>query len=162
MTVSTLSSADVSQTAVQPEQSGWSSPEKFFFRVSFLFFALLLVPLDLGWYAKLFSVKTVFAFLNRLTGYKANFYTIHSESGRWGLYSFTSWGVTLLIALAGAGIWTFLVRNSKRRSYNELYYWLRVAVRYRIAILSWVIITAIRSTGKLWVFPFGMRLCLGQ
>jgi hypothetical protein len=149
MTVSTLSSPDVSQAPVPQGHPNWSSLEKFLFRVSFLFFALLLVPLELAWYAKLFSVKTVFAFLNSLTGYKSNFYTIHSESGRWGLYSFASWGVALLIALAGAGIWTFIARNSKRRSYNELYYWLRVAVRYRIAI-------GIIAFGFLKLYPMQM------
>jgi len=153
MTVSTLPPPNVTPpvAAQQPVQqnASWSTWEKFFFRVSFLFFILLLVPLEAGWYSKLFSSKTFFAFLNGLTGYRPNFYAIRSESGRWGLYSFSSWGVSLLIGLAGAAIWTFIARNSKRKSYNELYYWLRVVVRYRLAI-------GIIAFGFLKLYPMQM------
>lgn len=135
MTVSTLSSATAVQAPLSQQQHpAWSSWEKFLFRLCFLFFTLLIVPLNLAFYTKLIGVKTVFAFLNSLTGYRPNFYSIPSESGKWGLYAFASWGVAFLIALVGAALWTFIARKSKRKSYNELYYWLRVAVRYRIAI----------------------------
>lgn len=112
----------------------WTGWEKFLFRVAFIFFPLLIIPVDYTWYLKLFSVKTFFAFLNTLTGYRVNFYPLHTESGRWGIGAYSAWGVSLLIALAGAAIWTLLVRKSKRTEYNNLYYWLRVIVRYRIAI----------------------------
>ncbi|WP_183573067.1 hypothetical protein HDF18_06360 [Mucilaginibacter sp. X5P1] len=122
---------------VENEQTGslaWTGWEKFLFRVAFIFFILLVIPIDYTWYVKLISVKTFFAFLNTLTGYRTNFYVLHSESGRWGLGAYVSWGIALLAGLVGGGIWTFFSRKSKRTEYNNLYYWLRVAVRYRIAI----------------------------
>lgn len=112
----------------------WTGYEKFLFRAALIFFFLLIVPVDYTWYVKLFSVKTFFAFLNTLTGYRPNFYPLHNESGRWGIGGYSSWGIALLAGLAGAAIWTLLARKSKRTEYNNLYYWLRVVVRYRIAI----------------------------
>jgi hypothetical protein len=48
------------------------------------------------------------------------------------LADYTDWGIALLIAIAGALIWTLFDRKSK--SYNLLYYWIRVVVRYRAGI----------------------------
>lgn len=122
--------------AVDKQHSGnsWTRWEKFLFRLAFIFFLLLVIPIDYKWYVKLFSVKTFFAFLNTLTGYRTNFYALHTESGKWGIEAYISWGIALLAGLAGALIWTFFARKSKRTEYNNLYYWLRVLVRYRIAI----------------------------
>jgi len=134
MTFSAIALKDTPALALQSNNTVWTSWEKFLFRVSFIFFSLLIIPLDTSWFTRLFAVKTVFQFLNTLTGYRPNFYAVATESGRWGLGAFASWGVALLIALAGAALWTLLARKSKRTEYNALYYWLRVAVRYRIAI----------------------------
>jgi hypothetical protein len=112
----------------------WTGWEKFLFRAAFIFFLALVIPTDPVWWGKLFSVKTFFAFLNSLTGVRANFFKLDTESGRWGLGAYVSWGIALLVALAGAAIWTLIARKSKRTQYNNLYYWLRVIVRYRIAI----------------------------
>jgi len=118
------------------EYSGraWAGWEKFLFRGAFIFFIVLVVPFDYTWYVKLFQVKTFFAFLNTLTGYRTNFYVLHTESGKWGLGAYVSWGIAFLIALGGAIIWSLIAIKSKRTNYNALYYWLRVIVRYRIAI----------------------------
>jgi hypothetical protein len=48
------------------------------------------------------------------------------------LVDYTDWGIALLIAIAMALIWT--VFDRKRKSYNILYYWIRVVVRYRAGI----------------------------
>jgi hypothetical protein len=48
------------------------------------------------------------------------------------LADYTDWGIALLIGIAGALIWTLFDR--KRKSYNLLYYWIRVVVRYRAGI----------------------------
>jgi hypothetical protein len=36
----------------------WTGWEKFLFRAAFIFFLLLVIPVDYTWYVKLFSVKT--------------------------------------------------------------------------------------------------------
>jgi hypothetical protein len=48
------------------------------------------------------------------------------------LADYTDWGIALLIGIVGGVIWTLFDRKSK--SYNILYYWLRVVVRYRAGI----------------------------
>jgi len=48
------------------------------------------------------------------------------------LADYADWGVALLIGLVGGTIWSLL--DWKRKSYHELYYWIRVVVRYRAGI----------------------------
>jgi len=48
------------------------------------------------------------------------------------LADYTDWGIAFLIGIVGGLIWTLLDRKSK--SYNILYYWIRVVVRYRAGI----------------------------
>src|SRR5690606_15888011 len=86
------------------------------------------------WYQRLYAAETFYDVLSAAAGTRLNFIHIPTESGRWGAASFASWGLAALIALLVAAIWTILSRNSKRREYNVLYYWLRVIVRYRIAL----------------------------
>jgi hypothetical protein len=54
-----------------------------------------------------------------------------ARSRSW-LADYTSWGNALVIAVIIGLIWTLIDR--KRPSYNVLYYWLTVVVRYRAAI----------------------------
>ncbi len=113
----------------------WSNWQKLLFRFAFIFYVLLIVPLDWEWYKNLFSNKIIFDFLNSLMGFRGTVFTsVSSESGRWGIGSYANWGVVFLIAVAGALVWTFIARKSKRRSYNILNYWLGVLIRYRIAM----------------------------
>lgn len=112
----------------------WPFWQKFLFRAAVVFFLLLIVPITGDWYTKLFATKTVFAFLNALTGYRNNIYQIKSESGRWGFGAYAAWGACAIYALAGAIVWSLIAIKSKRRNYEQFYYWLRVIVRYRIAI----------------------------
>lgn len=53
------------------------------------------------------------------------------RSRNW-LSDYTSWGNALAIAVIAGLVWTLIDR--KRPSYNVLYYWLTVIVRYRAAI----------------------------
>ncbi|TYR34494.1 hypothetical protein FXV77_15885 [Sphingobacterium phlebotomi] len=112
----------------------WSNVEKIAFRFAFVFFILLIIPVQSEWYVRLFSAETFYNILSAISGTRLNFIHIPTESGRWGAASFASWGLATLIALLVAAIWTILSRNSKRKEYNVLYYWLGVIVRYRIAL----------------------------
>jgi len=138
------------QNLTEPNQwQVWNRWEKILFRIAFIFIFLLIIPVTTDWYSKAISSKTVFAFLNNLTGYRPNFYSLQTPSGRWGIGAYATWGVALIVALLGASIWTFIARKSKRTNYNTLYYWLRVAVRYRIAI-------GIIAFGFLKLYPMQM------
>lgn len=112
----------------------WTKGEKFLFRTAFVFFLLLIIPLDTSWYERLFHPKSFFWVLSSLTGYRPNFIQLNSESARFGIAGYASWGVALLISIIVALIWGYVFRKKEPDNYNRLYYWLRVLVRYRIAL----------------------------
>lgn len=116
--------------------AAWTKLEKIVFRFAFVFIVLMVFPLRWEWYDDLFSSSSVYAFLNTLAGgSRFNLLIqIPTESGRWGIASYASWGLTTLAALLLATIWTIIARKSAGRTYHVLYYWLRVLVRYRLAI----------------------------
>jgi hypothetical protein len=112
----------------------WTKGEKFLFRTAFVFFLLLIIPLDASWYERLFHPKSFFWILSSFTGYRPNFIQLSSESARFGIAGYASWAVAVLVSLLVAVIWTYIVRRKEPADYNRLYYWLRVLVRYRIAL----------------------------
>ena len=102
----------------------------FAFRVLFIYFFLQAVPLDWKYYQQLFSID--WSHLR----YGAIFDLAHYEP-RWssGPPAWSDWLILLGIALAGAIIWTAVEARGRRViSSDNLYYWLRVIVRYRLAI----------------------------
>lgn len=110
------------------QKNEWSQPGKFLFRVVFLYFFIQSVPVDWKFYQQLFSInwsQLHYGDIFNIAHYTPQFY----ESGQ----SYGNWIVVLLIAFAGAVAWTIFDRN-KARNYQLLYYWLRVIVRYRLAI----------------------------
>ncbi|MFD2598751.1 hypothetical protein ACFSQ3_07285 [Sphingobacterium corticis] len=112
----------------------WKPWEQVGFRFVFIFFILMVVPMDGGWYSKLFSPDSLYDFLASIAGgSRAGWISIASESGTWGFASYVSWWLTALVAAIGTAVWTILARNSSQTNYQVLYYWLRVIVRYRVA-----------------------------
>ena len=108
----------------------WKGNEKFVFRIFFLYFLFQAVPLDWKYYQQVFSID--WAHLR----YGAIFDLAHYEP-RWssGPPAWSDWLILLAIALAGAVIWTVVeARRQRTADYDRLYYWLRVIVRYRLAI----------------------------
>lgn len=105
----------------------WTRTEKFLFRIVALYFAVQIIPITPAFYKDLFSIqwsKNFYGDIFNLTHYTPQFI---SNGG------FLNWGIALLIAAAGAVLWTFLARKDKA-DYNRLYYWLRVLLRYRLAV----------------------------
>jgi hypothetical protein len=135
----------------RPGSEVWTGTEKFLFRLLFLFVILMVVPYEPDWYIKLFKSRSFFWYLSSIAGYRPNFYALQTESGRWGLGSYVSWAIAAAIALIGAAIWTLIARRAEgnRTNYNVLYYWTRVAMRYRIAI-------GLIAFGFLKVYPMQM------
>lgn len=132
----------------------WTSLQKISFRVAFVFFFLLVVPLDLdfykGWFTTNWSELHI-RDLGKLSGSSfspikirethpgatdtgsiadspLSFLKIDSESGIYGLASYINWGLAFLIALAVAGLWTVVDKKSK--NYRVLYYFISVAVSF--------------------------------
>ena len=113
----------------------WSGWEKSLFRFFFLYFFILIVPLDWKFYRELFSIHWAhlhFHDLMDLSKYQIRFFSEGSISA-WGIGSFANWGVVIFISLLGTAIWGRI--DAGRKEYTVLYYWLRVIVRYRLAFI---------------------------
>jgi len=113
----------------------WKDYEKHLFRFFFIFLIIQIVPLDWKFYHKLFSINWLhlhFHDLFELTKYQPQFFS-SDQSESWYAGTFLNWGLFALLALIGAFIWGRIDRN--RQEYTILYYWLRVAVRYRLAFV---------------------------
>ncbi len=105
----------------------WSEPEKWAFRFFTIFFIIQCLPVDGQFFRQLFSLTKhplQYNDIFNLAHYSPRFFS--------GPDSFANWGIVLLIAAAGPLIWTYFGKSSKQ--YNNLYYWVRVIVRYRLAI----------------------------
>jgi hypothetical protein len=134
-----------------PGSEIWTFTEKFLFRVLFVFVILLVVPYESNFFVRLLNSRSFFWYLSSIAGYRPNFYTLQTESGRWGLGSYVNWGIAAGIALIAAFIWTLVARKTEanRTNYNVLYYWTRVVMRYRIAV-------GLIAFGFLKVYPMQM------
>ena len=127
----------------------WKSWELQVFRFTFLFLLILIVPLDWKFYSYLFRIDwfSLHVYnLFHLSRYLPDF-TDLGEDGQWGVKGFASWGLASTIALIGTFIWAKL--EPTRQEYAVLYYWLRVIVRYRLAI-------ALLAYGFVKLFPLQM------
>jgi hypothetical protein len=134
-TIQQLEGAYSKEVRTSNKDQDWKYWEKVGFRFTFIFFILMVVPLDWEWYEKVFKPDSLYDFMGSIAGgSRSGWIEIDSESGKWGFASYTSWWLNGLIAVLGASIWTILARNSKVKQYDALYYWLRVLVRYRIAL----------------------------
>lgn len=119
-------------STARPDTSGldtsgvWSPFEKVLFRVAFIYFAIQSIPLDWKYFRRLFQINWLnltYADIFDLARYQPRFFGEQD--------TFLNWLVVLVIAIAGAVVWGN--RDKDRRDYNQLYYWLRVIVRYRLA-----------------------------
>src|SRR3954447_5900427 len=105
----------------------WKGYEKVLFRFFFIYLFIQALPLDPHYFEHLFSIELFrpsFADIFNLTRFAPNFFG--------GPATFSNWLVVAVIAFAGTVAWTLLDNESK--SYDRLYYWLRVVLRYRLAI----------------------------
>ncbi|WP_285055990.1 hypothetical protein [Pedobacter ginsengisoli] len=139
-------------------QRSWTPLEKYAFRTFFIFFFVLIVPLNTRFYTQWFTTEWSnlhIRDMGRLSGSSfspikvssdrpgANdtggipvsrqyLLTIYPESGEFGLASYINWGLAFVIGLLGAVIWTLADR--KRKSYNTLYYFLVTGISYAMVI----------------------------
>ncbi len=113
----------------------WTQNQKIAFRIAFIFFGLFAIPWDTGFYTFIYNIDYPHMNYRELTDLVAFFnpqwLNIFSEGGFFGWESYINIPLVLLIAIAGCVVWTVLDKKSKE--YNWLYYWVRVACRYRVA-----------------------------
>ena len=119
-----------------------SSNHKVLLRLLFIYFFILVVPLDWKFYRQLFSTDWAnlsFYDLFKLSTYSPQFFS---------LSGYENWAAAFIIAIAGTIAWPFIC-NNEEENYNKLYYWLRVILRYRLAI-------GIIAFGFIKLFPLQM------
>lgn len=126
-------------TAGQP--ANWKNYEKVLLRLLFLYFFIQVVPLDWKFYRDLSINWSNFSFFDlfKLTTYSPQFFS---------LTGYANWLIAFLIAGAGAIAWP-LICKTETTDYDKLYYWLRVILRYRLAI-------GIIAFGFIKLFPLQM------
>jgi hypothetical protein len=121
--------------------SAWTDYEKAALRFFFIYFVILTVPLDWKFFKQVFSINWLhphFYQLFNLSKYSPQFF---------GATGFTNWLIAASIALIGAAIWSFA--RQKDDNYDNLHYWLRVILRYRLAV-------GIIAYGLIKLFPLQM------
>src|SRR5882757_7536074 len=133
-----------------PGNTGWTEWEKTGFRIFFIFFIILLLPLDGSFFGALFSGGFRLYDLVVLTRYRPRLVPA-GLVGDGQTADLISWAIALAIAIAGGAVWTWYARNKDRdaQDYDKLYYWLRVALRYRLA-------AGIIAYGFIKLFPLQM------
>ncbi|MDQ3291785.1 MAG: DoxX family protein [Bacteroidota bacterium] len=128
-------------TIASPTKTEWKVYQKIGLRFFFIYFVLLAVPLDYKFYLQLFSIDWFhlkFYDLFQLTRYTPQFF---------GIIGLGNWAIAALIALVGTVVWSY--SRYKNLDYDKLHYWLRVILRYRLAI-------GIIGYGLIKLFPLQM------
>lgn len=117
----------------------WKGHERILFRIAFIFFIVLSLPNSVEWYKQLIQLdwtRLHYRDLYDISRFGSGITFFGNTIFGNPLQGYASWIITLLVAIAGGLVWTFIVRKRKteRKEYNILYYWLRVVVRYRAGI----------------------------
>ena len=113
----------------------WEGYEKILFRFFAIYFLLQVLPLDWKYYGNLFSINWAnlrFGDIFYIGRYTPQFISGSTSPGTWGLGTFADWALLAVIALIGTFVWT--ARDKTAQNYDRLYYWVRVILRYRLAI----------------------------
>jgi hypothetical protein len=116
------------------ENVQWKEYEKIAFRIAFIFFGILTIPFwNPEYIKKWFKINWSHLHIrdvNSLGGFGIDWVKLDSESGVWGWGSYVNWAIVLLIAIAGAAVWTPL--DKKSTHYRKLYYFITVTARFTI------------------------------
>jgi hypothetical protein len=117
----------------------WKPYERVLFRIAFIFFVAICIPNSAEWYKIVANIdwtslhyRDLYDIARFGSGINLFGNTIFGNP----LLGYANWIITFVIAVLGGVIWTAVVkaRRSERKEYRELYYWLRVIVRYRAGI----------------------------
>ncbi len=120
---------------------GWKGYEKYAFRVTFAFVALLCLPFTPRFYVNLYNMDWENFNWNRLGGIASSFgapeFIDLAPKDIWELYSYINVFITLILAFVIGTVWSLL--DGKRKEYRVLYHWILIVARYRLAfgIIAW-------------------------
>lgn len=119
----------------------WKGYEKFAFRSTFAFVALICLPFSTHFYENLLRLNWSQFNWNSLgsiaTGFGAPEFITLEPADIWELYSYINVFITAGLAVLIGAVWSLL--DHKATQYRALYYWTLVVARYRLAfgIIAW-------------------------
>jgi hypothetical protein len=121
--------------------SPWTTTQKVVFRIFFIYLLLLCIPTYWGFYEHLIKLKwaniTYHDTQSIVAFWPPQWITIESEEGVFGLLNYINLIFVFGISVVLGFVWTLLDR--KTLQYDQLYYWIRVLARYRLAygMIGW-------------------------
>ncbi|RZK67604.1 MAG: hypothetical protein EOO85_25330 [Pedobacter sp.] len=118
----------------------WTPSQIFILRLVFIFFVILSIPYDLHLFRSLSSGFFSFENLFQIATYRTSFIPESLYAGI-HLEGYLNWLIALVLAILGAYLWDKSRYGKLQADHDQLYYWLRVLLRYRLALA--VIITGI-------------------
>ena len=124
-----MSATNITADAYSQPPLIWKPYQKVLFRISFIFFILMSIPENPGWYTQVFTFDWTSLHYRDLYDI-ARFQPSLTRGA--GYYGYADWLILLVAAIIGGTIWS--LADKKRNEYNVLYYWLTVIIRYRAAI----------------------------
>jgi hypothetical protein len=127
------------QSTTSKPFAAWKGYEKVLFRIAFIFFICISIPNSLEWYSIVLHIDWTnlhYRDLYDIARFGSGINLFGNSLFGSTLLGYANWIITLVIAIAGGLVWTYIVqrRRTERKEYNLLYYWLRVVVRYRAGI----------------------------
>jgi len=125
----------VSEKAASTGKKKWSNTQKIAFRIAFLYMLFLCIPTYPSFYTRLFELEfskiTYHDFQSIVAFWPPQIVLIESEEGVFGILNYINLILVFAGALIGGLIWTLV--DKKSTQYTQLYYWIRVLARYRLA-----------------------------
>jgi hypothetical protein len=118
----------------EPSVKIWKPYQKILFRIAFVFFVLMSIPMMGEWYKNLIGINWFhlhYRDLYDIARFQPSL--VRFQTPAYNLMGYADWLAVLAIGIVGGLIWTAADRG-KTKNYEILYYWLRVIVRYRAGI----------------------------
>lgn len=108
----------------------WKPYEKVLLRFFIIYFALQIIPLDWKFYAQVFTTPWTDLYYGDI--FALTKYTPRILSGADTIWN---WVILALVAVVGTFVWKSVEeKKAQAPDYTALYYWLRVVLRYRLAV----------------------------
>lgn len=117
----------------------WTLLQRIAFRVSFIFFIIISIPNSVLWYKHIFAINWLnldYRDLYDICRFGSGVSWFGRSTFGSRLEGYSIWVNTFFFALFVGLLWTGVAKllKKERTSYNRLYYWLNVIVRYRAGL----------------------------
>jgi hypothetical protein len=113
-------------TPAQTIKKEWKPYQKVLFRIAFVFFVLMSIPMTREWYKNLIGINWFhlhYRDLYDIARFQPSL--VRFQTPAYNLMGYADWLAVLAIGIVGGLIWTAVDRG-KTKNYETLYYWLRV------------------------------------